>query len=454
MPSESARPPRPGPRPSAGRRRLLAVGPAVIAVLCTAAVALSLVLFARPSAAAPLTRTLPGAPVQPAWPAAGQAALGIAGAGETASPGQVPVPTASTAKLMTAYVFLNRYPLRPGRPGPSFTVSAEEAARHRARAARSESVVPLLKGQRLTERQALSALLAASANNVADEMARWYGPDRAAFVADMNSTAHRLGMRHTRYTDPSGLAPTTVSTAADQVRLLVAALKTPEFGTLAGASYTDVHGRAHANTNPVLGRYGVFAGKTGTTRAAGRNLVFAAHRDIAGRDRLVVGAVLGQPRTSTLTAPVRRLLTGTDHALVTAPVVRKGEVLAWLRGPSGHRIALRAADALSVTGPPGSTVHLTVEPGAAPADGAPAGSEAARLLLTGLVPAPEEGGSAAAAGPPAPAGPEGTAATGGGPAGGAGAGVGLVTAERLPRLPTPPVFLPGPAALLPRFLLR
>ena len=35
----------------------------------------------------------------------------------------------------------------------------------------------------------------------------------------MNTTARRLGMTDTHYTDPSGLSASTTSTAADQVRL-------------------------------------------------------------------------------------------------------------------------------------------------------------------------------------------------------------------------------------------
>ncbi|WP_405497486.1 D-alanyl-D-alanine carboxypeptidase family protein [Streptomyces sp. NBC_00096] len=441
--SSAAAPPSPPGRRGVARRRLAAVAPALTAVLCTAAVALSLVLFGRPAAASELVRHLPGTPAAPQWPATGQAAFAVAGAGEYASPGQTPVPAASTAKVMTAYVFLSRHPLRPGQDGPSFTVSAAEAARYRARSAGAESVVPLRPGQRMTERDALRALLAASANNVADELARWYGPVPTAFVGEMNRTAQRLGMDETHYTGPSGLAATTVSTAADQVKLLRAALRLPDFAALASSSYTDVHGHRHANTNPMLGEEGVFAGKTGTTRAAGRNLVFAAHRDIAGRSRLVVGAVLAQPRRATLTTPVRQLLAETDRALVAAPVVRRGEVIASLRDGVGRAVPLSAAHDLSVTGPPGARVTLTVEPGAAPADGAPAGTAAARAVVTAVRPVGEPGagdGDGAHAGPGA-AGPvrDGTsgAADATYPEDPLGGSVGLVTDAPVPRLSAP-----------------
>ncbi|MFE9560026.1 D-alanyl-D-alanine carboxypeptidase family protein [Streptomyces sp. NPDC006487] len=448
--------PSPADRRAPWRRALPAL-PALTAVLCTAALALGLVLFARPPAAPALVRTLPGAPVAPGWPATGQGAFAVAGGQVYASPHQAPVPMASTAKLMTAYVFLSRYPLPAGGAGPSFTVSAAEAGRAAARAARSESVVPLEPGQRVTERQALEALLGASANNVADELARWYGPAVAGFVGEMNGTAQRLGMAGTHYTGPSGLEPSTVSTAADQVRLLRAALRLPAFTALASSSYTDVLGHRHVNTNPLLGREGVFAGKTGTTRAAGRNLVFAARREIDGRSRLVVGAVLGQPRPSALTTAARQVMADGDRSLVTAPVVRAGEALARVRDPRGRGVALRAEKDLTVTGPPGAEVALGIEPETALSAGTPAGTTAARVAVTGIrLPGATSGaGDTGASGDVGGSGGTGTAGAGAtrgagdagrasGAAGGDGtraevtgsrAGVALVTGAVLPRGP-------------------
>src|SRR3954465_11617343 len=54
------------------------------------------------------------------WPVHGQAAVTTADSAHvTASPGQRPVPIASVAKLMTAYVVLQHLPLRPGEAGPA-----------------------------------------------------------------------------------------------------------------------------------------------------------------------------------------------------------------------------------------------------------------------------------------------------------------------------------------------
>ncbi|WP_432020599.1 D-alanyl-D-alanine carboxypeptidase family protein [Streptomyces sp. 1222.5] len=310
----------------------------------------------------------------------------IDGYGTESSPSQRPVPTASTAKIMTAFLFLRHHPLRAGKQDPSFSVSAEEAARYPARVANGESLIPVTAGQRFTERQALEAILAISANNIADEVARWCSGSRDAFVTEMNQTAQHLGMGSTTYTDPAGLDSGTVSTPADQVKLFTAALQVPEFATVAGTPvYSEPSGARHANTNPLLGQQGVFAGKTGTTTAAGKNLILAAHRDIAGTSRLVVAAVMAQPTSSSptaLQATAGTLLTAADRSLVIAPVIRDGQTVARLDDGRGHTQPLIAAQDITATGRPGSTVKITIQPGPTLPPGAPTGTPAAYAQAT------------------------------------------------------------------------
>ena len=80
-------------------------------------------------------------------------------------------------------------------------------------------------GEKLTERQALEAMLIPSGNNIAWMLARWDAGSDGAFVATMNARARSLGLRQTRYADASGADPATVSTAADQFRLTLRALQ-------------------------------------------------------------------------------------------------------------------------------------------------------------------------------------------------------------------------------------
>jgi D-alanyl-D-alanine carboxypeptidase (penicillin-binding protein 5/6) len=148
----------------------------------------------------------------------------------------------------------------------------------------------------LTERQALQALLLPSANNIAAVLARSDAGSADRFVARMNATARSLGMTHTRYTDPSGYDDATVSTAADQVRIVDRAMHLPVFASIVATrtATLPVAGTVH-NTNTLLGYDGFVGVKTGSDEAAGGCFAFRAVRWIDGRRTTITGVVLGQP---------------------------------------------------------------------------------------------------------------------------------------------------------------
>lgn len=231
-----------------------------------------------------------------AWPAYGQAAVQIDQGQLQAGPNQHAAPIASVAKVMTAYLVLRDHPLRAGEDGPTITITDVDVADTDRRRQRGESVVPVAAGERLTELQALQALLLPSANNIAVVLARWHSGSVGRFAARMNATARSLGMTHTRYTDPSGYDAATVSTATDQVRLVDRALRLPVFARIvATASATLPVAASVHSTNRLLGRNGFVGVKTGWTPAAGGCFAFRAIRWIAGKRTTISGVVLGQP---------------------------------------------------------------------------------------------------------------------------------------------------------------
>ena len=231
------------------------------------------------------------------WPADGQAAFIQTGRTQVqVGPNQHPVPIASVAKVMTAYVVLRDHPLQLWDEGPAITLSDAVVADTDRRRGHDESVVSVEAGEQLTERQALQALLLPSANNIAAVLARWDAGSEKAFVARMNATARSLGMTRTRYTDPSGYDDATVSTAVDQVRLVVRAMRLPLFAAIvASPSATLPVAGTVFNTNTLLGHDGFVGVKTGSDEAAGGCFAFRAVRWIGGRRTTITGVVLGQP---------------------------------------------------------------------------------------------------------------------------------------------------------------
>jgi len=238
------------------------------------------------------------------WPAYGQAAFVVTGQSQVqVGPNQHASAIASVAKVMTAYLVLRDHPLRPGQDGPTITLTDADVADTDRRRGQQESIVSIAGGEQLTELQALRALLLPSANNIAAVLARWDAGSVERFVARMNAAARSLGMTHTRYTDPSGYDDATVSTAADQVRIVDRAMRLPVFASIVATPSARLPvARTVHNTNTLLGRNGFVGVKTGSDAAAGGCFAFRAVRWIDGKRTTITGVVLGQPGDNRIAA--------------------------------------------------------------------------------------------------------------------------------------------------------
>jgi serine-type D-Ala-D-Ala carboxypeptidase (penicillin-binding protein 5/6) len=235
------------------------------------------------------------------WPQQGQAALVLGDGRPAASPDEQPVPIASLAKVMTAYLILKHYPLSGGQDGFTITITAAQVQAEAEGAAQKQSVVAVRAGEQLTERQLLEALLIPSGNNIARMLAAQVAGNEASFVAEMNAEARALGMDHTTYTDPSGWDPGTVSTAADQLRVFEEAMRFPIFRQIVSMpSVTLPVAGTLTNFNPLIADG--YAGKTGSDSAAGGCLAFFTQVTVAGHGLTAVGVVMGQGQGSDTSA--------------------------------------------------------------------------------------------------------------------------------------------------------
>lgn len=230
------------------------------------------------------------------WPASGQAAYGAANYGLLASHNtNNPVPTASVAKVITALAILDKHPLKPGETGPTLTMTAKDVDIYNQYVAQSGSVVPVFEGQQITEYQALQAMMLPSANNMADTAAIWAFGSLPAYSTFANSFVKTLGMTQTTIgADASGFLPSTVSTAADLVRLGTKALENPVLSDIVSQSTADFpdYGTIE-NVNSLLGQYGVHGIKTGNTDQAGGCYLAAADVTIGGQKITIITAVMG-----------------------------------------------------------------------------------------------------------------------------------------------------------------
>ncbi len=319
------------------------------------------------STSIPAELRIPGPAVSLPWPAQGSAELLVDGVGRLGgrSAGKAAA-IGSVAKVMTAYLVLQDHPLADGETGPLIPVTPADVADFQARIKTQQSQVELRVGEKLTERDALAALLLPSANDVAHLLAQWVAGSQQAFLARMNSTAATLGMSSSRYTDPSGFLPSTVSTAADQVLLGRAALKIPAFAELVALRSTTIPVAGEIkNTNNLLGVEGIFGIKTGSTDQAGGNLLFAAKLNVDGQQLTVIGAVFNQPGAHTpeqlarVNQVVRGLLAAVRNTVKSYTLMPAGPV-GVLRTAWQTTTPVQLSEPLRVIGWPGLPIAIKV----------------------------------------------------------------------------------------------
>ena len=230
--------------------------------------------------------------------------------------GDVPLPNASTTKLMTAYVVLEYCEKHPSALNEIITFSERAdntlGSTSGIRAGEQVSVSELMYGLLLPSGNDASVALAehfgarvagagAEVQSAADGQANY-----ELFIATMNSTAERLGMSHSHFCNPHGLTEEGHECSAiDLGKLAIEAMKlqrlreivsTRQRGCTLGSQQGYERNVLWKNTNRLLAQEGFFGIKTGTTEAAGACLIAAG--DGFGKSRVVVvlGAVTSDAR--------------------------------------------------------------------------------------------------------------------------------------------------------------
>ena len=144
-----------------------------------------------------------------------------------------------------------------------------------------------------TMEQCLYAIMVASANDIALQVAEHVGGSVENFVAMMNTRAAQLGCTNTVFTNPTGLPDENqYTTAHDMALIMKAATENPSFSPIASANTytipaTNVSGGARSltskftMTNNSSDAYyqGCLGGKEGFTEASQSTLVCSAQRN-------------------------------------------------------------------------------------------------------------------------------------------------------------------------------
>jgi serine-type D-Ala-D-Ala carboxypeptidase (penicillin-binding protein 5/6) len=192
-------------------------------------------------------------------------------------------PPASTAKILTASVILDRVSLKEIVTVPIVATASKN------------SKLPLQGGERVSVQDLLHALLLQSSNDAALALASRVGGSTVKFVQLMNQKARSVGALRSQFHNPTGMPQRgQVTTARDLALITKAALANPEFRRIvATKSYPWKSFKWEGvikNSNELLRTYdGAIGVKTGNTREAGYCLVAAGQRG----DKTLLAVILG-----------------------------------------------------------------------------------------------------------------------------------------------------------------
>ena len=183
-------------------------------------------------------------------------------------------PIASITKLMTAMVVLDaQLPMEE-----EISISVQDMDMLKGTHSR------MRPGMTLSRAELLKLALMSSENRAASALARTYPGGTAAAIGKMNDKARELGMKDTRFLDPSGLNSGNVSTAQDLVKMVQAAqhYNLIHKYTTTSSHIVDVAGHRpmqYNNTNPLVknASWDIGVSKTGFINEAGRCLVMQAN---------------------------------------------------------------------------------------------------------------------------------------------------------------------------------
>lgn len=195
---------------------------------------------------------------------------------------QAVLPIASITKLMTALVIRESdLPM-----DQSITITTEDIDTEKGSSSRLSPGVTLSRGE------LLHLALMSSENRAAHALGRTYPQGMSAFVSHMNAKAQQLGMKDTRYAEPTGLSSRNQSSAKDLATLVAFAANDSTLRELSTSGGMDVEvGRKtlkYKTTNRLVTNpnWNIDLQKTGYISEAGQCLVMQAQ--VAGRKLVMV----------------------------------------------------------------------------------------------------------------------------------------------------------------------
>ena len=283
--------------------------------------------------------------------------------------GDVRMPPASMAKMMTAHLAFNL--IKKGEHKLSDMCQVRPETWQKWHGPAAGSTMFLSPGEQVSVQDLLHGIVTLSGNDASVVLAECFAGTEPAWAALMNQEAKRLGMNNSNFGNSNGWPDegVTYTTARDLAKLAEATIRTtPDFYKQFYTQTSFTHGTTRgggkpieqANRNPLLGRVpGADGLKTGHTDEAGYGFTGSAEQ--GGRRIIMVVAGLGS-FNQRIEESVKFMDWG-FRAWKSQPLFSAGQKVAEAKVQLGgeNQVALVAPRNLAVTLPAGSAANIRVK---------------------------------------------------------------------------------------------
>ncbi|MFE7845782.1 D-alanyl-D-alanine carboxypeptidase family protein [Microbacterium sp. NPDC057407] len=300
-----------------------------------------------PTVTAIQVQPVAAAAAEPAWPAAGSAAISVGGVPGTLASAADPDAIASITKVVTALVVLDEMPLAVGEQGPEFRFGYGDSVSYWDYRYAGESALDVPVGGALTQYQMLEGMLIGSANNYADRLAGNLFPSDEVFARAAMSWLQTHGVPGITIVEPTGMDPGNSATPEALIVLAQKALANPVIAEIVAKPSVELPGAGLVqNTNGLLADPGVVGIKTGTL--ATWNLLSAKDITVGETPVRLFASVLGQPDDASRLAASRALYAQLEQELQLEPSVTAGTVAGIVETAWGEEVDIEVSDDASV----------------------------------------------------------------------------------------------------------
>ena len=279
------------------------------------------------------------------------------------------VPPASLTKLMTAYLVFDA--LRVGKLSLDQKLTVSELARRQP-----GSRMFLEAGMKVPVEDLIKGLLVQSGNDAAVTLAEGTAGGVERFVQQMNEQAQALGMKSTRFMNPTGLTAEGQQSTARDLALLAARLQRDfpgraHFHAVRKYRYEGTPPANDSNRNLLLFRDPSVDGlKTGHTEAAGYCIIATAQREFphlgpdgAPGPRRLMAVVLGAGSENARASEAQKLLNWGYAAFETVKLFEANQAVLTPKVWKGNaaQVRLGRPQAVVVTVPAGLASRLRAQ---------------------------------------------------------------------------------------------